>query len=51
MFVNNYKDIVLNLPDADSNTFYIGKNEIAWVPCRDGGWNIFGVCDVEGDEN
>ncbi len=48
MFVNNYKDIVLNLPDADSNTFYIGKNEIAWVWSRDGGWTIFGVCDVVG---
>lgn len=36
------------LPDADNNTFYICKNEIAWVKGRDGGWTIFGVCDMKG---
>ncbi len=36
-----------DLPDADNNTFYIGKNEITWVQGRDGGWTIFVVCDIE----
>ncbi len=51
MFVNTYKDTVFDLSDADNNTFYIGKNEIAWVKGKDGGWTIFGVCDVEGVED
>ncbi len=34
---------LFDLPDND--------NEIAWVQGRDGGWIIFGVCDVEGVEN
>ncbi len=41
-------DTVFDLPDADNNNFYVGKNEIAWVQGRDGGWTIFRVCDVEG---
>ncbi len=53
MFANKYKDTVINLLDADNNTFYVGKNEIGWVWERDIGWTIYGVCDVEGveDEN
>ncbi len=50
MFVNKNKDTVFDLPDADDNIFYVGKSEIAWVQGRDGGWTIFGVCDVEGVE-
>ncbi len=46
--VNKYIDTVFHLPDADNNTFYVEKNEIAWVQGRDGSWTIFGVCDVEG---
>ncbi len=48
MFVNKYKDKVFDLPDADNNTSYVGEIEIAWVWGRDGGWIIFGVCDVDG---
>ncbi len=51
MIVNKYEDTVFDLPDADNNTFYIGKNEIAWVQGRDEGWTIFGVCDIEGVED
>ncbi len=40
MFVNKYKDAVLDLQDADNNTFYFGKNEIVWIWGRDGGWTI-----------
>ncbi len=45
MFVNKYKDTVLDLPDANNNTFYVGENEIAWEQGRDGGWTIYGVCN------
>ncbi len=38
---------MFDLPDGDNNTFYVGENEIAWVHDRDGGWTIFGVCDVD----
>ncbi len=31
MFVNKYKDTVFDLPDADDNSFYIGKKEVGWV--------------------
>ncbi len=48
MFFNKYKDTVFDLLDADNNTFYFGKNEIALVQGRDVGWTIFGVCDIEG---
>ena len=51
MFVNKYKDTVFDLPDADNNTFYVGENEIVWERGRDGGWTIYGVCDVEGVED
>ncbi len=53
MFVNKYKDTVFDLPNANNNTFYIGKDEIVWEHGRDGGWTIYGVCNVEGveDEN
>ncbi len=37
MFVNKYKDTMFDLPDADNNTSYDGKNEIAWVQVRDDG--------------
>ncbi len=47
MFVNKYKDTVFDLPDADNNTFYVGKNEIAWEQVWDGGLTIYGVCNVE----
>ncbi len=44
---------MFDLPDADNNSFYICKDEIDWVQGTDGGWTIFGMCDVEGieDEN
>ncbi len=48
MFVNKYRDTVFDLPDSDNNTFYVGENEIAWECGRDGGWTIYGVCDVDG---
>ncbi len=51
MFVNKYKDTVFDLPDADNNTLNEGENEISWVQGRDGGWTIFGVCDVDGVED
>ncbi len=47
MFVNKYKDTVFDLPDADKNTFYVGENEIAWEQGWDGGWTIYGVCNVD----
>ncbi len=50
MFVSKYKDTVFDLPHADNNTFYVRENEIAWVWGQDGGWTIFGVCDVVGVE-
>lgn len=40
MFVNKYKDTVFDLPDTGNKTFYVGKNEIAWVRGRDCGWTI-----------
>ncbi len=51
MFVDKYNDTVFDIPDAYNNTFCIGKNEIAWVQGRDGGWTISGFCDVEGVED
>ena len=51
MFVNKYKDTVFDLPDADNNTFYVGENEIVWERGRNGGWTIYGVCDVDGVED
>ncbi len=51
MFVNKYKDTVFDMPDADNNSFYVSKNEMAWVQGRDGGWTIFGVCGVDGVED
>ncbi len=51
MFVNKYKDTMFDLLYAENNTFYVGENEIAWVQGRDGGWTIFGVCDIDGVED
>ncbi len=34
MLVNKYKDTAFDLPDADTYTFYVGKNEKAWVKGR-----------------
>ncbi len=51
MFVNKYKDTVFDIPDADIDTCYMDKNEIAWVQGRDGGWTIYGVCGVDGVED
>ncbi len=51
MFANKYEETVFDLPDADDNTFYVDKNEIAWVQGRDGGCTIFGVCDIDGVED
>ncbi len=48
MFVNNYKDTVFGLPDADNNTFNVGEEDIAWVCGKDGAWTIFASCDDEG---
>ncbi len=48
--MNKYEEFFA-LPDADINTFYVGENDIEWVKGRDGGWNIYGVCDVEGVED
>ncbi len=39
------------LPDADNNTVYVSKYEVAWVQGRDGGWTIFGDCGIEGVED
>ncbi len=39
---------MFELPDSDNKTVYVGKNEIALAQGRDGGWAIFGVCDIEG---
>ncbi len=47
MFVNKYKDTVFDLPDADNNSFYVSEDDIGWVRGQDGGWTIYGVCDVE----
>ncbi len=47
MFVHKYKDVMFDLPDSDNYTFYIGKNEVAWVQGRDRGWTNFWVCDVK----
>ncbi len=38
MFASKYEDAVFDIPDADNNTFYIGKSEIGWVQERDRGW-------------
>ncbi len=51
MFVNKYKDTVFDLPYADNNTFYVGQDEIVWKHGWDGGWTIYGVCNVEGVED
>ncbi len=51
MFVNKYKDTVFDLPDADNNIFYVGEDEIVWKHGWDGGWTIYGVCNVEGVED
>ncbi len=51
MFVNKHEDTVLNLPDADNNTFHIGKNEREWVWGRGRCWTIFGVCDMMVDKD
>ncbi len=47
MLVNKYKDTVFDLPNADNNIFYVGENEIAWEQGQDGGWTIYGVCNVD----
>ncbi len=51
MFVNEYKGTVFDLPDADKNTFYVGENKIAWEQSWNGGWTIYGVCNVDGVED
>ncbi len=51
MIVNKYSDTVFDLPDSDNNTFYVGENEITKKGGRDGGWTIYGVCDVDGVED
>ncbi len=51
MFVNKYKDTVFYLADADNNTVHVGENEIAWKQGQDGGWTIYGVCNVDGVED
>ncbi len=51
MFLNEYENTVFDLPDADNNTLYVSKTEIAWVQGRDEGWTIFGICDLEGRED
>ncbi len=42
---------MFDLPNAYNNTFYVGENKIAWVQGQDGGWTIFGVCNVDGVED
>ncbi len=51
MFVNKYKNTVFDLPDAGNNTFYVGENEIASEQGWNGGWTIYGVCNVDGVED
>ncbi len=51
MFINKYKYTVFDLPDADNNTFYVRENEIEWERKQDGGWTIYGDCNVDGVED